>query len=118
MAYATQRFSLSGTGSTTLITNLTNAAATGCRITAVGKNSTTTKNISIGSCDGTRQNAQATNALGSTSSKIIDLRDDTGSSVIDASWTSFTYSGGAARVTLNVTTNNENTNSMTLEVWN
>lgn len=111
MAYSTGRASFVGTGSKTVNTNLA-GTPTWCRLTLVDLASS---NISVGTCDGTHQNYQSTNA-GSSSSKILTLKNGAGTVIADATWTSFGMSGGLGTVTINVTT--DAGTSFTLEVGN
>ena len=116
MGYATQRFSFNNTGSQTAITNLS-GTPTGCRVTVCGNTGSNDASMSVGTCDGTRQNVQYMYGSGSNSTEIVHLKTEAGADQSVASWSSFTSSGGIGRVIFNVTTL-DSTLSHTLEVWN
>lgn len=111
MGYVTGKGTFLGTGSQTQITNLV-GAPTACRITIAD---TASSNMSVGTCDGTRQNFVSTNTT-PTNTKIMFLKNGAGATLQDVAWTSFGTSGASGTVTFNVTTNSSI--GFTLEVWN
>lgn len=112
MAYSSGEVTFAaGTGSKTVITGLT-SAPTACRVTVADSGSS---NICVGTSDGTHQNYQSTNT-GSSNTKIMFLKDGSGATLQDATWSSFGFNGTNGTVTFNVTTNGSKT--FTLEVWN
>jgi len=111
MAYSTGKTTFITTGSQTVNTNLS-GTPTWCRVTCAHPSAS---EICVGTCDGTRQNFQSTNNT-SSNTKIMVLKNGSGTVVQDVTWSSFGMSGGLGTVTFNVTTNGSI--PFTLEVGN
>lgn len=128
MGYSSGRAAgFGGTGTKTLVTNLT-GAPTWCRVTVGGKaaGGDTQGHFSVGTCDGTRQNTQSTysdttgSASFSSNAKLVSHYErvaGTITEVINAAFSSFGTSGGSGTVVFTVTTDSANYD-FTLEVGN
>lgn len=113
MEYKTQQFSFISAGSRTVITNAT-VLPKCIRVTFAGENSNDQSCFSIGTWDGTRQNARASYASGGTNGVIADLRTTAGAVVESASVTSVAIVSGFVRVTFNVTQTSSTTGTLEL----
>lgn len=119
MGYSTGRIGPLSAGSNVITTALS-GTPTWARLIVGGKSSGDTDNHgSIGTMDGTRQNVQywSPASSGTDNSNVIWIKDNTGTTQLKASWTSFGSSGGNGTVTINVSTNNTSF-LPTLEVGN
>lgn len=119
MGYSSGRIGPLSAGAQTITTGLT-GAPTWARFITGGKNAADADNHgSIGTTDGTHQNVQywSPASSGTDNANVIWIKDNTATTLLKASWTSFGTSGTAGTVTINVSTNNTSF-LPTLEVGN
>lgn len=105
MGYVTGRVGPLSSGAQVLNTVLSGTPI-GCRITIGGKASDTVNHGCVGTYDGTRQNTQywSPTSSGTSNTKGFIIKDGTGTTLLDGSFTSLGSSGGMGTVGINVST--------------